>query len=156
MGSIQVLAALFDVTDELGPLTVIPGSHKVEIFEHYDDQDNWTGEIRKTDLQRVNLATRKALKMKAGDAIVLHPLTVHGSEPNRSSDNRPLLIHGFDAADSISYTAMTLGNSHTGDIVRGQPACYALHDNLRLRLPPDWSRGYTSIFEHQEPDRVVN
>ena len=150
VGAIQVLIALYDVTEELGPLTVVPGSLKGEIFEHYDEQDNWIGEIPRSDLARIDFTGKIELTMAAGDAVALHPLTVHGSAPNRSSDNRPLLIHGFDAADSMSYTAMTWGNSHTGEIVRGKPARYAQHDNLRLRLPPDWSQGYTSIFEHQE------
>ena len=150
VGTIQVLAALYDVTADQGPLTVVPGSHRNEIFEHYDEANNWTGEIRAGDLARIDLDSAVELTCAAGDAVVLHPLTVHGSGPNRSAHSRPLLIHGFDAADSRSYTAMTWGNSHSGEIVRGAPARYAQHDDLRLRLPPDWSKGYTSIFDHQQ------
>ena len=40
--------------------------------------------------------------------------------------------------------------SHTGDTLRGREARYARHDELEIRLPPDWSGGYTSIFEHQQ------
>jgi len=35
-------------------------------------------------------------------------------------------------------------------VVRGQESRYAQHDPVDLRLPPDWSNGYTSIFAHQE------
>ncbi len=150
VGTIQVLTALYDVATDQGPLTVVPGSHKGEIFEHYDEADHWTGEIRGGDLARIDFDSAVEVTCTAGDAIALHPLTVHGSGPNRSAHSRPLLIHGFDAADSRSYTAMTWGNSHSGEIVRGAPARYAQHDDLRLRLPPDWSKGYTSIFDHQQ------
>ena len=90
------------------------------------------------------------LPCNAGDAILLHPVTVHGPKPNRSSRPRPLLIHGMNAADALSYTAIAWGNSHTGDTLRGRGQRYAQHDELEVRLPPDWSAGYTSIFEHQQ------
>ena len=63
---------------------------------------------------------------------------------------RPLLIHGMNAADSRSYTPIAWGNSHTGDVLRGEAARFARHDELEIRLPPDWSAGYTSVFEHQQ------
>ena len=150
--TIQVLTALYDVTPDQGPLTVIKGSHLGEIFEHYDDNDEWTGEISLRDMDRVCMDHAIDLPCEAGDAILLHPLTVHSSGPNRSERSRPLLIHGMSAADAMSYTPMTWGNSHTNEIVRGQPARWAHHEDLRLRLPPDWSEGYTSIFEHQAVD----
>jgi hypothetical protein len=34
--------------------------------------------------------------------------------------------------------------------VRGSQPHYAHHQELRMPLPPDWSNGYTSIFNHQE------
>ena len=90
------------------------------------------------------------LPCAAGDVVLLHPLTVHGSKPNRSSRPRPLLNHGMNAADARSYTPIAWGNSHTGDTLRGRQARHAQHDELEIRLPPDWSHGYTSIFEHQQ------
>lgn len=148
--TIQVLIALYDVPEAQGPLTVIPGSHREKIFEHYDTADNWTGQVREDDLAQVDMSRLVSLPCGAGDAILLHPLTLHSSLPNRSERNRPLLIHGISAADARSYTAMTWGNSHTGELLRGQPARYAHHEPLTLRLPPDWSAGYTSIFEHHQ------
>ncbi len=153
-GSIQVLAALYDVPEAQGPLTVIPGSHRETIYEHYDANDNWTGQVSDADMSQVDQARAVSLPCAAGDAIVLHPLTLHASGRNESQANRPLLIHGFDAADSISYTPMTWGNSHSGELLRGQAARYAHHEALTLRLPPDWSEGYTSIFEHHQGDSL--
>ena len=31
-------------------------------------------------------------------------------------------------------------------------ARYAHHEDMIMPLPPDWSRGYTSIFEHHRRD----
>jgi len=150
--TIQILIALYDVPDEQGPLTVIRGSHRGRIYEHYDDAGNWTGKIRDADHDSVSWDDAVALPCAAGDAVILHPLTVHGSGPNLSERNRPYLIHGMSAADSKSYTAMTWGNSHSGELVRGKPARYAHHEEMTIPLPPDWSDGYTSIFEHHRRD----
>ena len=151
--TIQILIALYDIPAEQGPLTVIPGSHKGRIYDHYDDDNNWTGKVSQPDMDAINLDDAVELTCRAGDAIVLHPLTLHGSAPNRSERSRPVLIHGMSAADAISYTAMTWGNSHSGELIRGKPARYAHHEDMIMPLPPDWSDGYTSIFEHHQRDR---
>ena len=147
-GTIQILIALYDIPMQQGPLQVVRGSHHGPIFEHYDDLENWTGQLKSNDVDSLDNDNIVTLTCDAGDAIVLHPLTVHSSGPNNSEFNRPLLIHGLSAADARSYTPMTWGNSHTGELVRGKPARYSHHEALCVRLPPDWSEGYTSIFEH--------
>jgi len=146
--TIQILIALYDVPPEQGPVTVINGSHKGRIYEHYDEEGNWSGKLKSTDQDAIDLDNAITLPCRAGDAIILHPLTLHSSGPNNSDCNRPYLIHGMSAADAISYTAMTWGNSHTGELIRGKPARYAHHEDMVMPLPPDWSGGYTSIFEH--------
>ncbi len=146
--TIQILIALYDVPAEQGPLTVVAGSHRGRIYEHYDSEGNWSGMIRKSEHDSIDWGSAVELPSGAGDAILLHPLTVHGSGPNRSDRNRPFLIHGMSAADAISYTPMTWGNSHSGKLIRGTSARFAHHEAMTIPLPPDWSRGYTSIFEH--------
>ena len=37
-----------------------------------------------------------------------------------------------------------------GRSFRGEPARLAHHDPRPLPVPPDWSGGYTSIFEYQQ------
>jgi len=34
--------------------------------------------------------------------------------------------------------------------VRGKEARFCHHEAMDMRLPPDWSDEYTSIFEYQE------
>jgi len=148
--TIQILIALYDVPVEQGPLTVVSGSHKGRIYEHYDEEGNWTGKIKDTDKELIDSTDTVTLSCGAGDAIILHPLTLHSSGPNESNRSRPFLIHGMSAADSKSYTAMTWGNSHSGELIRGKPARYAHHEDMIIPLPPNWSNGYTSIFEHHQ------
>lgn len=152
--TIQILIALYDVPPEQGPLEVVRGSHKGRIYEHYGDAGHWSGKIKDSDRDSINWNDSVTLSCQAGDAIVLHPLAVHGSGPNQSKRSRPFLIHGMSAADAISYTAMTWGNSHSGELIRGKPARYAHHEKMIIPLPPDWSGGYTSIFEHHQREET--
>lgn len=151
--TIQILVALYDIPEEQGPVRVIRGSHNGQIYEHYDEEGNWTGKITESDMDSIGFSESVSLPCDAGDAIILHPLTLHSSGPNESERNRPYLIHGMSAADAISYTPMTWGNSHSGELVRGNPARYAHHEDMIMPLPPDWSDGYTSIFEHHRRKR---
>ena len=146
--TIQIIIALYDVPMEQGPVTVISGSHKGRIYEHYDEEGNWTGKIKDADFESINWSDQVALPCNAGDAVILHPLVLHSSGLNRSTRNRPYLIHGMSAADSISFTPMTWGNSHSGELIRGEPARFVHNESMIMPLPPDWSDGYTSIFEH--------
>lgn len=151
--TIQILIALYDVPEEQGPLTVICGSHQGRIYEHYDDNGNWTGKIRESEFDTVDWDRSVSLPCHAGDALILHPLTVHGSGSNQTERSRPYFIHGISAADAMSYTPMTWGNSYSGRLIRGKPARYAHHEPMHIPLPPDWSDGYTSIFEHNQREQ---
>jgi len=146
----QVLVALEDITPEQGPLQVVPRSHTGPIFDHYAPDGAWTGHIDDTDLSRIDLDNARELTGPAGTVTIHHGATVHGSKRNNSGVGRPVLIIGYNAADALPYTAPAYPSSHHGTIVRGKPPSHARHDPVTLRLPPDWSGGYTSIFTHQE------
>jgi len=145
----QVLVALEDVTPEQGPLKVIPRSHLGPVFDHYGPDGGWTGYIDEADHDNIALDTARELTGIAGTVTIHHGVTVHGSRRNDSPFGRPVLILGYNAADALPYTAPAYPSSHHGTIVRGNPPSHARHDPVTLRLPPDWSGGYTSIFAHQ-------
>ena len=145
-----MLVFIEHVGPDRGPARVVPGSHKGEIFEHYDRDGRWAGHISDEDLARVPLDSAVDLTGPAGTVTVHHGCTVHGSAPNRSASSRPLLVVGYSSADARPYTAFSYPSSHYLTVVRGRPARYAHHEPLRMRLPPDWSGGYTSIFAHQQ------
>jgi hypothetical protein len=149
-GTLQFLVMLEDVGEEQGPLQVVPGSHKLDLYEHYDEAGNWTGAMTETDLARVPMDQAVSLLGPAGTVSVHHSRTVHGSTCNLSSSSRPAIVVTYSAADAVPYTAPSYPSSRYGRLVRGQEPRFAHHEALHMPLPPDWSNGYTSIFEHQE------
>jgi ectoine hydroxylase-related dioxygenase (phytanoyl-CoA dioxygenase family) len=145
-----MLVFIEDVSLEQGPARVVPGSHRGPIFDHYDRNDRWVGHISDEDLARVALESAVDLTGPAGTVTVHHGCTVHGSAQNVSASGRPLLVVGYSSADARPYTACTYPTSHYLTVVRGEAAKYAHHEPLRMRLPPDWSKGYDSIFAAQQ------
>ena len=150
VGTCQFLVSLEDVGPEQGPLQVVPGSHKGPLLEHYDANGEWTGAISDADLSEIPLDQAVELTGPAGTVTVHHSCTIHGSAQNMSSKGRPVFVITYSAADAIPYTAPPYPSSHHGHLVRGCEPRYAHHEALRMPLPPDWSGGYTSIFEHQD------
>ena len=149
-GTLQFLVFLDDITSEMGPLQIIPESHKGQLYEHYNDENIWTGALKDEDLQRSGIEKALELTGKAGTVSVHHSCTLHGSASNQSDRGRPVLVITYAAADAIAYTAAPYPSSHYGKLVRGKEPRFAHHEELSVPLPPDWSSGYTSIYAHQE------
>ena len=149
LSTAQFLVFLDDVDHSQGPLQLIPGSHKGEIYEHYDENDNWLGYIPDDQLSAVPTESANVVVGDAGLVTVHHCATIHSSKPNNSHRSRPALILGYNAEDARPYTAPAYPSTHHGQVVRGTKSKYARHDPVKLRLPPDWSGGYSSIFAHQ-------
>ncbi|MBT3558101.1 MAG: phytanoyl-CoA dioxygenase family protein [Rhodospirillales bacterium] len=151
----QFLVFLDDVGPEQGPLQVVPGSHKGPVYDHYDDQENWVGYI--PDEQHDKLGLDKALTLTgtAGTVSVHHCATVHGSRQNNSPQSRPALVIGYTAADAVPFTAAPYPSTHYGEIVRGVRTGRVHQEATEMRMPPDWTHGYTSIFSHQKTDDVT-
>ena len=151
---LTTLTYLSDVGDDMGPFMVVPQSHKGEMFDHYDADGGWAGRISDTDLPRVAADTAVRFAGPAGTVIIIDSGMIHGSDANQSDRIRPLLVTGYAAADAFAYTAMpaAMTESRARQIVRGRPATHAHHEELRLRMPPDWSQRYTSIFEDQQKE----
>ena len=144
---------LHDVGPEQGPLGVIPGSHKGELFDEYNDKDQWVGCISDGDLKGVDLTAADYLMGPAGSITIHNCRVIHGSRPNDSDLGRPLLLNVYSAADAYTYTANPLPSRYEGQIVRGRPARYAVHDPRPCQVPPDWSGGYTSLFALQQEEQ---
>ncbi len=143
---------LYDVGPEQGPLGVIPGSHEGELFDHFNDKEQWVGCVLDEDLPRVARDKAEFLMGPAGSVTVHNCRTVHGSRPNLSDQGRPLLLNVYSAADAMTYSANPIPSPHEGAIVRGKKARWAHHDPRPCIIPPDWSGGYTSLFAMQQEE----
>ncbi len=146
----QFVVMLDEVTEEKGPVTFVPGTNNGPMYTHYADDGTWVGAIDADSLPDGLLDDVETVTGPAGSVTVHHGLTLHYSAPNRSDTSRPALIVTFAAADSIPYTASPYRSSHHGELVRGVEPGVAHHEDLTLILPPDWSQGYTSLFDHQQ------
>ncbi len=148
----QFLVCLNDVGPEQGPLQVVPRSHKGPFYDHYDKTGNWLGYIEDDKLENAGLERAVDLTGPAGTVTVHHCATLHASRANLSALPRPVVIVTYCSCDAMAYTAVSYPSSNCKTVVRGQEAKFARLEPMRMRLPPDWSDGYTSIFEHQEED----
>jgi len=141
---------LEDTGSAQGPLAVIPGSHQGELFDMYGPDDRWAGAVSQTDLGR--LPTKEAVELTgpAGTLVAIHCRAVHGSAVNHSGRGRPMLLYVYSSADAFALGEPPAPTSHTGDIVRGEPARFAHMEPLDCRMPPRWEKvGYGSIFTAQ-------
>lgn len=141
---------LSDVDDEMGPMGVVPGSHKGEIHDQYDENDRWVGHISDEALARVDLGSVEWLAGPAGSVTVHHCRTIHGSLPNTSERSRPLLLHTYSAADALPLTQRPRKTTHEGRMIRGEPARWVEFDTDPCQLPPDRSsQTGVTIFSSQ-------
>ncbi len=146
----QFLVCLDDIGSEQGPLQVVPGSHRGPFYDHYGDDGSWLGYIPEAKLPDAGLDRAVDLTGPAGTVTVHDCTTLHASKANLSDRSRPVLIVTYAACDAMAYTAVAYPTENYKTVVRGAEAKYARHDDYIIRMPPDWSGGYTSIFEHQE------
>ncbi len=141
---------IYDCGPDQGPLGIIPGSHKGELYDQYDDDGEWIGCLRPDDEAGLDAGKAVYLDGPAGSLTIHNCRTLHGSKPNRSDEGRPLLLNVYAGADAFTYTHNPLKSKYDQAIVRGAPARWAHHDPRPCLLPPDWSGGYSSIFAVQQ------
>jgi len=143
---------LGDVPAEKGPLTCVPGSHNGPIFVHRDDNGAWTGSVQDRDMAAVATPTED-LTGPAGTVVAINCRTLHASRANFTDRVRPVALFVYSSADAFIWMPPPSPTSHTGDIVRGEPATVAHLDPTPCPVPPDWGKtGYGSIFTAQGAD----
>jgi ectoine hydroxylase-related dioxygenase (phytanoyl-CoA dioxygenase family) len=140
---------LDDATAENGAMSVLPGSHRGPIYTHYDAQGRFVGGMRAEDIARLDRRGAALLALPAGSIHIHHYRLVHWSAPNTSPGDRRLLINAYAAADAVPLAADPTGSPRYGRLVRGTYPSVARRTAGDMPMPPDWSRGYTSIYELQ-------
>ena len=89
---------LSDVTENDGPLQVVPGSHRRDVLPH-DHGGTFCGAVDPAHPE-ARLDEAVTLTGKAGDMSIHHVRTLHGSAPNVSDSPRLLLLYECGAADA--------------------------------------------------------
>jgi ectoine hydroxylase-related dioxygenase (phytanoyl-CoA dioxygenase family) len=145
---------LDDATAENGAMSLLPGSHRGPIYTHYDAQGRFVGGMRAEEISRLERSGATLLALPAGSIHIHHYRLVHWSAPNTSPADRRLLINAYSAADAIPLAADPTGSPRYGRLVRGSYPSVARRTAGDMPMPPDFSRGYTSIYELQQNDAV--
>jgi len=140
---------LDDATADNGAMAVLPGSHRGPIYTHYDGQGRFVGCMRPDDVARLDTSRAVLLELPAGSIHIHHYRLVHWSAPNTSTRERRLLINSYAAADALSLVPDSTRSPLYGTLVRGTAPGMARRTAGDMPLPPDFSQGYTSIYELQ-------
>lgn len=97
--SISCFVALDDAGPWNGGLYAAPGSHKLgqlDVGRTIEDKLN-----RRTIDMQMEVSERRAVEIRAGDAVCMHCWTLHRSEANMSGKPRRLLFLRYADADSV-------------------------------------------------------
>ncbi len=143
---ITALLMVDEVTDENGPLEVLPGSHVGEIHSLWHD-GKFTGAVNDSV---ANDCQSKAVKCKgpAGSVCLMHTRLLHGSAPNLSDAPRTLFISVYSAEDAIPYSPNPMPNKFEGMVVKGEATGQVRSIDYQLELP-QITKG-ASFFVQQE------
>jgi len=140
---------LDDATAENGAMAVLPGSHRGPIYTHYDTKGRFVGCMRDEDIAQLDRRGAVLLDLPAGSIHIHHYRLVHWSAPNTSPGDRRLLINSYCAADSVNLANDSTGSPQYGRLLRGTWPAVARRNAGDMPMPPDFSKGYNSIYEVQ-------
>lgn len=142
---LAVGVAIDDMTEENGPLLVVPESHKGPIYDHHQD-GHFCGAI--TDSAFSDKAAVPVM-VKAGGITIHHARMLHGSVANTSNHPRRLLLFQYCALDAWPLMGVKDYEAFNATIVRGEPSNIPRVTDVpvRMPLPPALKSG--SIYESQ-------
>ena len=139
---------LDDVTMDNGPMQVIPGSHKGEIYDHHSN-GYFCGAIDPVAAD-LDFDCAVPLTGSAGSMTFHHVRTVHGSALNKSDVSRNFLLYQFTANDAWPLIEPVKSiEQYNSWIVAGEATIEprVAYAPVRLPLPPAPKQG--SIYENQ-------
>jgi ectoine hydroxylase-related dioxygenase (phytanoyl-CoA dioxygenase family) len=130
---VTALLMVDEVTDENGPLEVLPGSHTGPIESLWHD-GRFTGAV---DAATTARCIEQAVRCTgpAGSVCLMHTRLLHGSAANRSAAARTLFIAVYSAEDAVPLCANPVASEHEGVIVHGEATGAVRSTPFSLRLP---------------------
>ncbi len=148
---ITALLMVDEVTEENGPLEVLPGSHTGAIHDLWHD-GVFTGSI---DNELAEDCQSKAVRCvgPAGSVCLMHTRLLHGSAPNLSTQSRNLFICVYSAEDAVPYAANPMPTEHEGLIVRGERTNTVRSIPFEMKLPQKPKTA--SFFDQQDKHKVA-
>ena len=139
---------LEDVTEENGPLEVLPGSHKGEIHGLWHN-GIFTGAVTQ-DVADESQSKAVVCTGKAGSVCLMHTRLLHGSTPNLSRQSRTLFICVYSAEDAIPCSPNPVPTKFQGLLVKGEKTNKVRSMDFQIDLPQLPSTA--SFFDQQAND----
>ena len=115
---VTALLMVDEVTEENGPLEVVPGSHKGPIHGLWHD-GVFTGAVG-SEVEADALESAVKCTGPAGAVCLMHTRLLHGSAPNLSDHPRTLFICVYSAEDAVPLSPNPVPSTQEGQIVRGE------------------------------------
>ncbi len=140
---------LDDMTQDNGPLLMIPSTHTGPTYDHHQD-GRFMGAI---DPDACDLDFSKADKVTgtAGSCSFHHVRTVHGSAQNTSGKDRRLLLFQIAAGDAWDICGMKEANweEYCNSMLAGTASLEPRQVATPIRLPYPVAEREGSIYENQ-------
>jgi phytanoyl-CoA hydroxylase len=115
-GIVGTWTAILPATRESGCLSVLPRSHQGALLDHdYPDWEHVNHGFY--GVSGIDTEARVHVELQPGDTLLFHPLLIHGSGRNRSSDFRRAISAHYAAGACTSPR----GDWHVGKRVRRVP-----------------------------------
>lgn len=130
---VTALLMLTEVTPENGPLQVIPGSHKGELYSHWHD-GHFTGQVADSVIDK-HCQNPVLCTGKPGSVCFMHTRLLHSSAPNHTLLPRTLFITVYSAEDALPLSENPLPSRHQRQLVAGTSSGYVRVTPNRLQLP---------------------
>ncbi len=130
---VTALLMVDEVTEENGPLKVLPGSHRGPIHGLWHE-GRFTGAVADAVAAECEPAARICAG-PAGSVCLMHTRLLHGSAPNLSESPRTLFISVYTAEDALPCSPNPVPNRYEGLMVRGQRTGRIRSMAFELELP---------------------
>jgi len=130
---VTALLMVGDVTEDNGPLLVIPGSHRGPLYSHWHN-DVFTGTVAQ-QVQNEHCADYVSCTGRRGAVCFMHTRLLHSSGANSTDDPRNLFISVYAAEDSLALSDNPLPSDHAGSLVYGRESKMVRITPNHIRLP---------------------
>ncbi|KGT47205.1 MULTISPECIES: phytanoyl-CoA dioxygenase family protein [unclassified Acinetobacter] len=130
---ITALLMVGEVTAENGPLQVIPGSHKGELYNHWQD-GRFTGKVEEA-VEAEQCQNYVSCTGPAGSVCFMHTRLLHASGANQTELPRYLFITVYAAEDAMPISDNPLPSKHQGQLVYGEESGQIRMSANQLKLP---------------------
>ena len=157
---IAVGVLLNDVTADNGPLNFLPGSHKGPTYNHHDD--GYFCGVVDIEKEGIDLSSAVPCIAPAGSISFHHARTLHGSDANRSDQDRALLFYELSAGDAFPLAGTGViqmiqnFEGYNDQLLCGEPTTVPRMVSAPIRIPLPGHPGTSSIYQSQgKSDRGV-